>query len=67
MSTVTNTVCSRHPFVPVDESTKFKKRCQSKGESRSLIASKIALYRKWIVDGYDMMGNEVRIATKKVG
>ena len=65
MSTVTNTVCSRHPFVPVDESTKFKKRCQSKGESQSLIALKIALYREWIVDEYDVMCSEVRIATKK--
>ena len=31
-----------------------------------MIAAKIALYRKWIVDEYDMMGSEVRIATKKI-
>ena len=66
MSTVANTVGSCHPLIPVDESTKFIKRCQSKGESQSLIASKIALYREWIADEYDMMGSEVRIATKKV-
>ena len=66
VSTVANTIGSRHPFIPVEESTKFIKRCQSKGESQSLIAAKIALYRDWIVDEYDMMGSEIRIATKKV-
>ena len=65
-STVANTIGSRHPFIPVEESTKFINQCQSKGESQSQIAAKIALYRDWIVDEYDMMGSEIRIATKKV-
>lgn len=61
---IPNTVGLRHPFIPYDESVAYMKRCQHKRVHPSLITAKYSLYKDWIVNAFDMMGNAIRIDCK---
>ena len=64
VSTIANIIGSCHLFIPSEGCLRFWKQCKSKGESDPVIGVKIGLYCDWIYNEYDMMGSEIRIATK---
>ena len=65
VTTVANTVGSRYPLISSEELTNYISRCKSHNESEDIIDMKVLSFINWIVDDFDIMGPDVRIAIKE--